>query len=192
MMRSLLIRLSCVLALSGCASFNHSMHPAAAADPRLDAYASARATEIGSARRSATDLQAATAALPAARQVRSSVVKTVTRHVIDRKTGQARDVEVFDSMVAEVPIGLLDTPEHAALMAPVGRFARSLAAQRGSATVDRAYASADAPGLKLDAERVTAKASDDKDVTVQRRVAAGVPAGFERVTVRGAEPPTEL
>jgi hypothetical protein len=166
------------------------VHPPSAANARLDAYAAARAAEIVQARRTADEMVAATASLPGPRQVRSSAVKTVNLRVTDRRSHETREIEVLDGVVAELPLALRGSPEHDAVMDPVKRLATWLAGQRGGAGIDRAFSAADARSERLKPQQDTP--SDGQSITVRKRVDVDVPAGVERVTVRGADLPAEF
>jgi len=166
--------------------------PMAATNAALSDFASARSSEISSARRTLDEIVQATARQPPARQVRPRGIVTAPFEVTDKQSAQTRSVETFDSLTVDLPLALRGSPEHDAAMAGVKALAETLAKSRGSAEIVRAFAPADVRNEKIVLESAAAKSASGQDILVRRQSDPEVLRGFERIIVRGAALPHRL
>ena len=182
-----LVTLCCAGGLTGCVE----MTPARPAVPRppespvLDRFTAARARELAAARDAIPTIQAATAALAPAEQVRMRGVAAAPFEAADTTTNQVRSVDAFTTLTVDLPLSLRGRPEHDQAMAPVKQLAELLAASRGSAEIVRAFTPADARNERITPGSATAKIGTGEEVTVTRVIDPELYRGFERIIVKG-------
>lgn len=171
-------------ALAGCA--------AGAAVGGLIGFEKARQDELAAAEQARRDAVAAFSSRGGAQQVKASEVKTVEVTAVDKKTGEAKKYQAFDSVTLDLPLSAKGTPEHDAAMEKLKTLAQRVADERGSSEILVVMAPADVKARKMELTSGVAKTDKGNNITVTKMTDNAVPRGVERIVVKAGRLNTEV